>query len=128
MQVPWSGWKYRPPAGRRTKAPGFPGRDNVYLTGSGAAVARLAGAGLAGYAIAGIEGGMAGTPGLAAALRGARLVITNTAGRDAFAGQLPAALPVIETRGTQGVTIHYPDAPAELIPALATPAVDATGR
>ena len=101
--------------------------DIVYLTGSGAVVARLAGAGLAGYVIAGIEGGMAGTPGLAAALRGARLVITNTAGRDAFAGQLPAALPVIETRGTQGVTIHYPDAPAERIPALATPAVDATG-
>lgn len=101
--------------------------DIVYLTGSGAAIKRLAGAGLAGYVIAGIEGGMAGTPGLAAALCRAELVITNTAGRAAFAGQLPTKRAVIETRGPQGVTIHYPDAPAERIPALATPAVDATG-
>lgn len=102
------------------------GADIVYLTGSGAAIARLAGAGLAGYVIAGIEDGMAGTPGLAAALHSVQLVITNTAGRDAFGGQL-TGLTVLETQGTQGVTIHYPDAPAERIPALAAPAVDATG-
>ena len=99
----------------------------AYLTGSGAAVARLAGAGLAGYVIAGLECGMASTPGLATALRGVQLVITNTAGRAAFAGRLPATLTVLETQGTKGVTIHYPDAPAERIPALAAPTVDATG-
>ena len=102
------------------------GADLAYLTGSGAAIARLAGAALAGYVIAGIEGGMAGTPGLAAALRSVQLVITNTAGRAAFGRQL-AGLTVLETQGTQGVTIHYPDAPAERIPALAARAVDATG-
>lgn len=103
------------------------GADIVYLTGSGAAIQRMASAGLAGYLIAGIECGMAGTPGLAAALRAAHLVITNTAGRDAFARQLPATVTVIETQGTRGVNIHYPRAPAEQIPALAAPAVDATG-
>jgi sugar/nucleoside kinase (ribokinase family) len=101
--------------------------DTVYLTGSGPAIQRMTEAGLAGYVIAGIECGMAGTPGLACALRRAHLVITNTAGRDAFAGQLPATVTVIETQGTQGVTIHYPDAPAKRIPAVPAPTVDATG-
>ncbi len=108
-------------------APPPPGADILYLTGNGAAIQRLVSAGLDGYVIAGIECGMAGTPGLAAALSGAHLVITNTAGQTAFAGQLPATVTVIETQGTRGVTIRYPHAPAERIPALVVPAVDATG-
>ncbi len=101
--------------------------DIVYLTGSGAAVRRMADSGLAGHLIAGIEAGMADTPGLAAALRSMHLVITNTAGRAAFAGQLPRGLTVIETQGADGVAIHHPDGQAEQVPAVAARAVDATG-
>jgi len=110
--------------------------DVVYLTGSGAAIRRLAGVGLAGFLIAGIECGMAGEPGLAEALRGVHLVITNTAGAEAFAGRLPPGLTVVETQGAQGVAIHHraPDRAdpgqadrAEQVPAVAAETVDATG-
>jgi sugar/nucleoside kinase (ribokinase family) len=103
------------------------GTDVVYLTGSGMAIRRLAGAGLAGYIVAGIESWMAGEPGLAAALRGGQLVITNTAGWNSFRGQLAAGVPVIETQGARGVTIHHGPGPAEQVPALPAAAVDATG-
>ena len=103
------------------------GTDVVYLTGSGAAVRRMADAGLDGHLISGIEAGMADTPGLADALRRVDLVITNTAGRAAFAGKLPEGLTVIETRGADGVTIHHFDGHAEPVPAVAVRAVDATG-
>jgi len=102
-------------------------RDVVYLTGSGAAVRRMAGARLAGYLIAGLEGGMAGTPGLAGALRQVDLIITNTAGRTALAGQLPDGPVVIETQGAGGVVICYPDGREERIPAISARTVDATG-
>lgn len=101
--------------------------DIVYLTGSGAAVRRMADAGLAGHLIGGIETGMADTPGLANALRSLDLVITNTAGRAAFAGQFPEGLAVIETRGPDGVTIHHSAGHAEPVPAVPAQAVDATG-
>jgi sugar/nucleoside kinase (ribokinase family) len=103
------------------------GTDIVYLTGSGAAVRRMADAGLAGHLIAGIEAGMAGTPGLADALRNVNLVITNTAGRAAFTGQLPGGVTVIETKGADGVTLHPPHGPAEQVPAVAAHTVDTTG-
>jgi hypothetical protein len=76
----------------------------VYLTGSGAAVGRMARAGLAGHLIAGIERGMADTPGLADALRAVRLVVTNAAGWAAFAGRLPGGLTAVETQGTRGAS------------------------
>jgi sugar/nucleoside kinase (ribokinase family) len=101
--------------------------DIVYLTGSGAAVRRMGDAGLAGHLIAGIEAGMADTPGLADALRSVHLVITNTAGRAAFAGRLPHGLTVIETQGADGVAIHHPQGQAEQVPAVAVRAVDTTG-
>jgi sugar/nucleoside kinase (ribokinase family) len=101
--------------------------DIVYLTGSGVAVRRMADAGLAGHLIAGIESGMADTPGLADALRRVHLVITNKAGRAAFAGQLPYGLTVIETQGPDGVMIHHPHGQAGHVPAVAIQAVDTTG-
>jgi sugar/nucleoside kinase (ribokinase family) len=109
----------------------------VYLTGSGAAIRRLAGAGLAGHTVAGIERGMANDPGLADALRGVDLVVTNMAGWAAFAGRLPGGLTVIETQGARGVAIHCRPDPGqagrnsgdrvERVPAVATETVDATG-
>jgi sugar/nucleoside kinase (ribokinase family) len=60
-------------------------------------------------------------------MRSLDLVITNTAGRAAFAGQLPEGLTVIETRGPDGVTIHHCDGHTEPVPAIAAQAVDATG-
>jgi ribokinase len=101
--------------------------DVVYLTGSGAVVCRLAQAGLAGFLVAGVESGMAGTPGLPEALRQTQLVITNTAGWQAFAGQLPSRLPVIQTQGAGGITIHHPGRQAEHLPAVPARVVDATG-
>ena len=68
----------------------------------------MANAGLDGYLIAGLEHGMAGTPGLADALSRVDLIVTNTAGLGAFAGLLPAGAFVIETRGAQGVVMHDP--------------------
>jgi hypothetical protein len=62
----------------------------------------MARAGLAGHLIAGIERGMAHTPGLADALRAVRLVVTNAAGWAAFAGRLPGGLTAVETQGTRG--------------------------
>jgi sugar/nucleoside kinase (ribokinase family) len=103
------------------------GTDIVYLTGSGTAVRRMADAGLDGHLVGGIEAGMAGTPGLANALRSLDLVITNMAGRAAFAGQFPEGLTVIETRGPDGVTIHYSDGHTGPVPAVAAQAVDTTG-
>jgi ribokinase len=100
--------------------------DIVYLTGSSAAIKRMAGIGLAGYIVAGIERGMANDPGLADALRGVDLVITNAAGWAGFAGRLPAELTVVETRGACGVIIRRPDGISR-VPAVAVEAVDATG-
>ena len=86
----------------------------------------MAEAGLDGHLIAGLEHGMAGTPGLADALSRVDLIVTNTAGRAAFAGQLPAGLPSSKlgvlkewsctTRGAAG-----------RCPAVAVEAVDTTG-
>ena len=70
---------------------------------------------------------MAGTPGLADALRRVDLIVTNTAGLGAFAGLLPAGAFVIETRGAQGVVMHDPRGEPVRIPAVAVAAVDATG-
>jgi sugar/nucleoside kinase (ribokinase family) len=100
--------------------------DIVYLTGSSAAIKRMAATGLAGYIIAGIECGMADDPGLADALRGVNLVITNAAGWGSFAERLQPELTVIETRGACGVVIHRPDG-IERVPAVAVETVDATG-
>ena len=101
--------------------------DIVYLTGSGVAVRQMAEAGLAGHLIAGIESGMADTPGLGDALGRVHLVITNKAGRAAFAGQLPHGLAVIETQGADGVVIHHPHGQAGHVPAVAVETVDTTG-
>jgi sugar/nucleoside kinase (ribokinase family) len=103
------------------------GDDIVYLTGSGAAIRRMAQAGLAAYLIAGIECGMADTPGLADALHTVHLVVTNTAGLTAFAGDLPGDLTVIETQGSRGVTIHQPGGRFEVVPAVTVQTVDGTG-
>ena len=57
--------------------------DIVYLTGSGAAVRRMAEAGLAGYLIAGIEAAWQAPRAWPAPCASVDLVITNTAGRAA---------------------------------------------
>jgi ribokinase len=101
--------------------------DVVYLTGHGPAIAQMASASLAGYLIAGLEHGMAGTPGLAAALRRVHLIITNTAGRAAFAGQLPPGPVLVETRGADGAVIHDPAGLPVPVPAIPVRVADATG-
>ncbi len=102
--------------------------DVVYLTGHAAAIARLAGVSTsAGYVVGGIEAGMAGEPRLTEALPKLGLVLTNSTGYAAFAGRLPAGLPVIETRGAEGAVIHHGPGRAEPVPAVPVRSVDATG-
>jgi ribokinase len=100
--------------------------DVVYVTGSAGAIARLAGAGARGLLIAGIEAGMADHADLAAQIRNADLVITNSAGWATFSRHA-ASFTAVETRGPRGAVIHTPSKPDQHMPGIAVDAVDETG-
>jgi sugar/nucleoside kinase (ribokinase family) len=100
--------------------------DVVYVTGSAAAIARIAGARAGGLLIAGIEAGMADHADLAAQIRNADLVITNSAGWAIFSRHA-ASVTAVETQGPRGAVIHTPSKPDQHIPGLAVNAVDETG-
>jgi len=99
--------------------------DVVYVTGSAAAIGRIAGAGAGGLLIVGIEAGMADDPDLVAH-RNADLMITNSAGWPMFSRHA-ASVTAVETRGPRGAVIHTPSKPDRHIPGIAVDAVDETG-
>jgi ribokinase len=108
-----------------------PGRigaaDLIYVTGSSAAIRRIAAASTCGRVVAGIEAQMADDDRLGPALGTVDLVLTNAAGWAMFARHSGRAVTVVETRGPAGVVIHAPSLADEHIAAIPVEAVDATG-
>lgn len=100
--------------------------DVVYVTGSAAAIARIAGAGAGSLVVAGPEAGMAAHADLAAQIRNADLAITNAAGWAVFSKHA-ASVTAVETQGSRGAVIHTPSKPDQHIPGIAVDAVDETG-
>jgi ribokinase len=101
--------------------------DVVYVTGSSAAIRRIAQAGTPGRVVAGIEASMANDDRLGSVLGKADLVLTNSAGWIMFARQTAGAVIVVETRGPEGAVIHAPSRPDEHIPGIGVETADATG-
>ncbi|MGO8959053.1 MAG: carbohydrate kinase family protein [Streptosporangiaceae bacterium] len=101
--------------------------DVAYVTGSSAAIRRIALAGNCSRVVAGIEAWMADDGRLGRALGNADLVVTNTAGWTSLAVQAASAVTVIETRGPDGAVIHATPLPDERVAAIPVDAVDATG-
>ncbi len=100
--------------------------DVVYVTGSGAAIARVAAAGPRSLLVAGPEAGMAGDADLASQLQHVDLLITNSAGWAMFS-RYAATVAAVETQGPRGAVIHTPSLPDQHIRGIAVDVVDETG-
>ncbi len=100
--------------------------DVVYVTGSSAAIARVAAAGARSLLVAGAEAEMAGDADLATQLENVDLLITNSAGWATF-GRYAGTVTAVETQGPRGAVIHAPSSPDQHIAGVAVDAVDETG-
>ncbi len=102
--------------------------DLAYVSYSPRYIVALVDAGFGSSTVAGIEDWMIGDDTVRAALDHCQLIITNAAGWAAMAahGFRPATT-VLETQGSAGVAVHYPDGSSVRWPAYAVTAVDATG-
>lgn len=101
--------------------------DTVYVTGSSAAISRIAEAGTGGRLVAGIEATMSGNTRLASVLGKLDLIITNSAGWTVFAGNATDTVVTVETRGAEGAVIHTPGRPDARVLGIRVGTVDATG-
>jgi sugar/nucleoside kinase (ribokinase family) len=99
----------------------------VYVTGSGAAIARVAEARNRGRVIAGIEAAMSGDARLASALGKLDLIITNSAGWAMLTEKAIGTVTTVETQGAEGAVIHDPACPDRRIPGIRVGTVDTTG-
>jgi len=100
--------------------------DITYVTGSSAAITRIAKAGTSRPLVAGIEADMA-DPDLATISKNVDLLITNSAGWASASRRAAGVVTAVETRGPEGVVIHTPSRPDEHIPSVGADTVDATG-
>jgi sugar/nucleoside kinase (ribokinase family) len=101
--------------------------DITYVTGSSAAVRKIAQAAASRRLVAGVEADIADDHDLATTVRNVDLLITNSAGWAAVAGRVTNSVIAVETRGREGAVIHAPSRPDEHIHSINADAVDATG-
>jgi sugar/nucleoside kinase (ribokinase family) len=99
----------------------------TYVTGSSAAITKIARAGISSRLVAGVEADMTDDPDLAGALRDVDLLVTNAAGWANVSGRVAGSVTAVETRGHEGAVIHTPSHPDEHIPGIDAHTVDATG-
>jgi ribokinase len=101
--------------------------DIIYVTGSSAAIRRIAEGCNPDQVVAGVEADMLSDALLADVLGNVDLIITNSAGWAAVTEKSVSTVTAVETRGADGAVIHSAAGTDLYVPGLPVDAVDTTG-